>query len=270
MRILAAIVVYHPDLKRLQDNIDAVSSQVDEIALFNNGETKLSDVYPNITILDQQGTNIGVASALNALCDYAWSRGYEWILTLDQDSIVPAGMIDGFRPYLNKTDVALLCPAIHDRNYGSMSYDTGLDNTVDVVDACITSGSLLRLSAWSEIHGFWDELFIDMVDFDLCWSLQEAGFKIVRVNSLFLLHEIGQAQNVRLFGKDNVIYNHPPIRCYYMVRNTIAVGRKHHRRKQCFRWNLKRILLINLFEKDRLRKDKLIIKGLLDGVRNKL
>lgn len=267
MRILSGIVAFHPDLDRLRENISAICHQVDETVVFDNGSTGLAEAFPEMTILGDDGRNLGIATALNRLCNYGKENGYDWILTLDQDSVVPTGFVEGFLPYIADERVAILCPAIRDRNYGSMAYDIGPSNSVDEVDACITSGSLLRISAWESIKGFWEDLFIDLVDFDYCWSLKEAGYRILRVNDLVLYHEIGRAKKVMLLGKENVVYNHPPLRCYYMVRNTIAVGKKHHREKQCFRWNLKRILLINLFEKDRWNKDKMILKGIRDGFR---
>lgn len=270
MRILVGIVVYHPDYHLLGANIDAIRTQVDEVALFNNDAIKLKEIYPDVTILDAQGKNIGIASALNALCHYALDNGYEWILTLDQDSIAPNGMIDAFHPYLSDSEIALICPSIKDRNYGSLDDETLHVDPVTKVDTCITSGSLLRLSAWKKVHGFWDDLFIDMVDFDLCWSLQEAGFTLLRVNGVALDHSIGQGKRVRLFGKDNVAFNHSPQRCYYIIRNSIIVGKKHHRENQCSRWSIKRILIINLYEKSRWKKNKMIVKGIIDGLRFKI
>lgn len=271
MSVVAGIVVYHPDWGRLYDNIKAVQPQVDRIIIFNNGTEDVSSRFPGITVLDQDGANIGIASALNAICLYAIQQGFDWILTLDQDSVAPLGLMDGYVPYLTDSSIALLCPAIRDRNYGSMDYDVNNNSQgADEVDACITSGSLLRLSAWERIHGFWDELFIDMVDFDLCWSLREAGYRILRVNNQSMLHEIGKAKRVSLFGKDNVIYNHSPLRCYYMIRNTLVLGRKHHRQAQCRRWALKRIILINLYEKNRWAKDRMMLKGIFDSFRFKV
>lgn len=268
MRFLAAIVTYNPDPDRLLENIAAIRNQVDAIAIFNNGPSKL-DYLSNVTILDE-GSNMGIAFALNALCKYASLHEFDWILTLDQDSVAPPSLINNYYKYLSDPTVALLCPSIQDRNYGRMTYDYSSDKEVEIVDACITSGSLLRLSAWETIDGFWEELFIDMVDFDLCWSLEEAGYKILRVNNQTLLQEIGKAKKVRLFGKENVIYNHNPKRCYFIIRNTIAVGRKHNRIKQCWRWVIKRILLINLFESNRWSKDKMMAKGIIDGLRFKI
>lgn len=267
MKIIAGIILYHPDVQRLQENIAAVKNQVDAIALWDNGGIIPEFQNDKIIYLTKDSHNIGIASALNGLCQYALDHGYDWILTLDQDSIVPSTLIGSYSKHLDNPEVAMLCPCIQDRNYGSMDYDIGSKNETDEVEACITSASMLRLSAWQEVGGFWDELFIDMVDFDLCWSLREKGFKIIRDNSQTLYHEIGHSKKVCLLGKENVIFNHSPIRCYYNARNTIAVGKKHHKTPKCNRWLIKRILLINLYEHERFKKNWMIFRGIKDGIR---
>lgn len=270
MRILAAIVLYSPDTDRLIDNINAILPQVDGIAFFNNGE-KTSDIFelPGV-VLDSENNNVGIAIALNRLCQFAIDNNYDWILTLDQDSICPEGLVLEYKKYLDNPTIGMICPRILDRNYGSLHYDGQEGAGIEIIDACITSASLLRLSAWQQVGGFWEDLFIDMVDFDMCWSLQEKGFIILRTNQKSLLHEIGHSKRVLFRGEENVIYNHPPIRSYYISRNTIAVGRKHHRLKQCFRWDIKRFILILLFENNRLIKCHLFLKGLIEGFRMKI
>ncbi len=267
MKVLAGIVAFKPDFARLRENLDAIRSQVDAVGIWDNGGLSGFSPEQDVIILSDKGENVGIAAALNGLCAYAEQNGFDWVLTLDQDSIAPTGLISAYSKYCHDETIGLLCPCIHDRNYGAMEYDKGSDQETDTVDTCITSASMLRISAWKKIGGFWDELFIDMVDFDLCWSLQEHGFRIVRVNSQILCHEIGHSRKVRFLGKENVVYNHSPFRCYNIARNTIAVGRKHNRISQCRRWILKRILLINLFESERLKKDRMIIKGIRDGIR---
>jgi len=116
---------------------------------------------------------------------------------------------------------------------------------------------------------FMDDLFIDLVDFDYCWTVLEHGYKILQVNSVVLYHELGHSRKVKLFGKEEAVFNHPPIRSYYMSRSNVIVGRKHKRLNQCMRWQAKRTLLINLYERNRWAKDKMIIKGLIDGIRYK-
>lgn len=267
MKVFAGIVVYYPDFARLSENLNAIRQQVDAIGIWDNGGLSGFTVEEGIIVLSQNGENVGIATALNGLCSYAEQNGYAWILTLDQDSIAPSGLISAYSGYCQDKTIGLLCPCIHDRNYGSMEYDRGSSQETDTVDACITSASMLRISAWKKIGGFWNELFIDMVDFDLCWSLQAYGYRVVRVNNQTLYHEIGHSRKIKFLGKDNVVYNHSPFRCYYIARNTIAVGRRHNRVNQCRRWILKRALLITLFESEKLIKIRMIIKGIHDGIR---
>ena len=267
MKILAGIVLFNPDLDRLKENVQAIKSQVDEVIFFNNGSPVSEGIDNGFLCLDANGRNIGIASALNLLCQYALDHSFDWVLTLDQDSICPEGLIDEYKKYLDDSSIGMLCPCIIDRNYGSCHYDGQLSEGLEDVDACITSGSLIRLSAWQLVTGFWDDLFIDMVDFVICWSLRAHGYRIVRVRAKALFHEIGHSKKVNLFGKEEAVFNHSPIRSYYMARNAVAVGRKHHRLSQCLRWTMKRFLLVNLYEKNRWKKDIQFFKGLIDGIR---
>ena len=266
MRILAGIVLYNPDSERLSQNINAICSQVDGIAIFDNGGGDRLSLSPHIKLLSQQH-NVGIAHALEALAQYAFDSGYDWLLTLDQDSVSPKNLIETYRRYTGDQSVGILCPLVKDRNYGTLDH---VEKETDDLDACITSGSLIRLSAWKKTGGFWEDLFIDMVDFDICWSIRKAGYRIVRVNNLVLLHEIGvNARKVRWHGKEEVVYNHPPLRCYYMIRNSIAVCRQHKRTRQGYKWAIKRWILINRFETDLAAKNKMMMKGFIDSFKLK-
>jgi len=265
MKILAGIVLYNPDPERLTENISAIKGQVDCVAVFDNGagEMALADNSGTIIVLSQNGENVGIATAQNRIFEYALNNGYDWVLTLDQDSCCPENIISEYSKYVNENDVAILCPFVTDRNMQT-KVDDSMPKT-ESVDMCIASGNLVRVSAWQEVGGFWDDLFIDLVDFDFCWSLVEKGYRILRVNSVVLYHELGHSKSVKIFGRGEAVFNHAPVRSYYMTRNTILVGRRHHKQRLCWKWQGKRIFLINLFEKERLKKDKMIIRGLFDG-----
>lgn len=267
MRILAGIVLYNPDNELLNSNINAIRDQVDGLAVFDNGGGSGLILSPDIKLLTCNHTNVGIAYALNALSQYAFDSGYDWLLTLDQDSISPNSLVENFRHYFSDQTIGMLCPLVKNRSYGTLEQ---VDKETDDVDMCITSGSMMRLSAWKKTGGFWNDLFIDMVDFDICWSIREAGYRIVRINKQVLSHQIGfNAKRVRWHGKDEVIYNHPPLRCYYMIRNTIAVCRRHHRITQGYRWVFKRWALINRFETERASKNKMMLKGFIDSFKLK-
>lgn len=261
MRVLAGIVAFNPDAGRLAQNIAAAAPQADGLAVYDNGGLDRSMTGSAAVLGD--GINAGIAAALNGICKYARANGYDWVLTLDQDSVCPEGLVEAYAPYTGDESIGMLCPAITDRGYGSMAYDKGSAETEDV-DACITSASMIRLAAWEKAGGFREDFFIDMVDFDICWTLREKGYRILRVNGKSLLQEIGHSRKVRLFGKDEAVFNHSPLRCYYMARNTLALGKIHNRMRQCRRWVLKRMLLVGLFEEDRCGKMKMMLRGWKD------
>lgn len=265
MRVLAGIVAYQPDFQQLRKNINALEAQVDQIVIWDNGGADGFDRDEDIVVLTDNQRNIGIAAALNRLCEYAEKNGFEWILTMDQDSIIPDNLISNYLRYVGNERVALLCPPVLELNGNHTDITSDVD--AEYVEMCITSGSFLRISAWRQIGGFWDELFIDNVDYDICWSLTENHWKILRVNGLPLCHSLAHSRRVRFLNREEIVFNHSPLRCYYIVRNTIAVGRKHNKKRQCFRWNMKRILLVNLYEKNRWEKNKMMLKGIWDGLR---
>lgn len=262
MKVLAGIVAFRPDPERLLENIEAVRGQVEEVAVFDNGGLDRGILPGEVTVLGE-GTNKGIAAALNALCIHARGQGFDWVLTLDQDSVCPEGLVQAYAPYTEDEGIGLLCPAVRDRGYGSLAYDGGSDGTEEV-DACITSASMIRLQAWRKAGGFREDFFIDMVDFDICWTLKEKGYRLLRINGKALLQEIGHSRKVRLFGKEEAVFNHSPLRCYYMARNTLALGRIHGRGGQCRRWVLKRMLLIALYEKESCSKLRMMRRGWKD------
>ena len=46
------------------------------------------------------------------------------------------------------------------------------------VNMVITSGNIINLSLYKNIEGFNEELFVDFVDFDLCYQIKEKGLII--------------------------------------------------------------------------------------------
>ena len=49
MKVAAGIVLFNPDLKRLEENVCAVKSQVDEIIFFDNGSKNIKEIRKNFT-----------------------------------------------------------------------------------------------------------------------------------------------------------------------------------------------------------------------------
>lgn len=269
--ICAGVVLYNPDIDRLRKNLESIINQVSIVLLQDNGSSNIKEIeelikpWQNVKLINNP-VNKGIAWALNNLCRCALEDQYEWILTLDQDSICPENMIFDFSKYLKNAD--MLCPKIVDKNYGLID---GGNAKIEPVKECITSGCLLKLASWEKIHGFDETMFIDGVDFEFCYRMNQAGMKIYRVNDIVLNHEIGNITVRHFLGFKVIVKNHSAFRKYYIARNTIYFARKN--KQTMIKANLqviKQVLIVILYEKRKLKKISKILKGIKDGYQMKI
>ena len=269
--ILAGITLFQPDMERLKENIDSIINQVDAVVCIDNGSENISDIkmllseYNQIDLVEN-GENVGIARALNQMFEHAQKTGHEWVLTLDQDSVCPDNLICEYKKHFDIEKLGMLCPLLDDRNYGQEESQSG---EIEEVQRCITSAALSPVKVWEAVGGFFEELFIDFVDHDFCAKLQENGYKIVRVNTTHLLHEIGRAQNhnvggVRLF----TTLNHGSFRKYYMARNWYYYIKAHKQvldTKQEWIKYYFFFLKTFFFEDNKIEKWKAMVKGNKDA-----
>ena len=274
---IAGIVIYNPDIGRLEQNINSISPQVDMVVLQNNGIANINDLNQLIAHYDKvvvigDGDNIGIAAALNRLAEYAVIQEAKWLLTLDQDSVCESELIRVYEKYVTEVNIGLITCTITDRNFQYNKEEA--DFQTRYIDNCITSGSYIRLSAWKEIGGFDEKMFIDHVDTDYCYRLRLSGWNIIQTSYKGLLHEVGSnTKRKHLLGKEFVVFNHSPFRCYYIVRNQIYFARKHRdtlvlrksMRIQRTAWT--RWMVYLLYEGNKREKMVAWAKGVRDGYR---
>ena len=274
MRYAAGIVLYNPEINRLKENISAVIVQCEHVYLVDNGSGNIADVKtllerfnPDKLTLLQNEKNEGIAKALNQLGAAAQADGYDWLLTLDQDSVCPSNMIEEYDKCATDEKAGMLCPLIMDRNKGEFVRKIS-EGAVGEVDECITSGSLLRLSVWKELNGFDESMFIDGVDFDICHRIRKAGYKILCIGNVILSHEIGHIEFRRFLFWRVLVKNHSAFRKYYIARNTVYLARKEGTSLvKALLQNVK-LLLINWgYEEDKGAKTRKIVQGTKDGLK---
>ena len=101
-RIMAGIVLFNPNKERLTQNIDAIYPQVDKIVLIDNCSTNGIHIETrkkiDITLI-RNNTNKGIAFALNQIMEYAFGHNFDWVITLDQDSVVSNNLINNWFIY---------------------------------------------------------------------------------------------------------------------------------------------------------------------------
>ena len=271
--VAACIVLYNPDLSRLKENISAIYPQVDFLVLVDNGSQNYSQIaaeygsYEKIALIDLS-CNLGIACALNCACNQAVDKGYKWIITLDQDSVSSEGLVEKYLRYAAELPDAVgqLTCNIVDRNRPVIKQQMQPD--FYEVDWCITSGTCVNLSAWEDVGGFDEKMFIDGVDTDFGLALKRNGYKTIHINFDGLLHEVGKVSKViHLFGSEHPVYNHNAKRRYYITRNSIYLALKYDEismAKTICRV-IGRTFLVLVFEDKKISKLKASLKGIHDG-----
>jgi len=273
VKIAAGIVLHNPDLQRLAENIKSVYSQVEILVLVDNNSFNIEiinniyDRYPKISII-RNNQNLGIATALNQIIEYCIKLGYEWVLTLDQDSVCPDNLISEYLKWIDAEKMAILSPTIIDRNKIDKHFSQTKQSDLEIVDKCITSGSLINAGVWSKIGKFDEVMFIDEVDFEYCQRVIDCGFLIYRANNTKLLHEIGKITIHRFLFWNVTVKNHNSFRKYFMARNVLYVAFKQHSFFVILKAYLRvfKILIVTiLYENDKINKAKSIIKGCRDS-----
>ena len=227
--ICAGIVLYEPDITLLQQNLAAIAPQVQAIILVDNASQNLEQVRAALADVDVtwivNKTNGGIAKALNQMMVAAAGMGFDWMVTLDQDSLSDAAMVANMTPAM-ADGVIMVAPRVIDMAFAPSVKEDSAEDFEDI-DRCITSGALTRVSAVTSIGGFDERLFIDQVDNEICLRAVSRGYRIVRSNHALLHQRYGESGVRRRVLWRVVSYHmYSPMRVYYQQRNLIYMCKK--------------------------------------------
>lgn len=270
--IYVGIITYNPNIERLNENINAVIDGAEIIIVDNNSEN-INDIeyiinkYPNIKII-KNSKNLGIAKALNQAMEYGYMNSYDWMLTLDQDSVCPFEYINKMSNIFNvEKKIGIVAPTIIDRNTGIVGHK--INNMYKLVRTCISSGSFVNIKAWKDIGGYDESMFIDSVDFEFCYRMRKNKYKILQTSDIKLLHEIGNRRNYKFLFWKVKVNGHSAFRKYYIARNNIYYPLKHNLWLHFLRGNFRNLLLlisVLLYEEDKVNKYESILKGWKNGL----
>lgn len=280
-KICAVVVTFHPS-DSFPANLGTLAKQCGKVIVVDNGSSGESvkflldaEAVPGIKLI-RNGSNLGIAAALNIGIKRALADGYDWIATFDQDSNITPGFFSGllgvYQKCPNRESVAVIAPQLFypESNESELNPADALSEFVSIRSA-ITSGSLIRAEVFAKI-GYYDEpMFIDYVDYDFCLRMQKAGWQIIRANHVLLHHRLGAAEKHSFLGREISIKSHSAWRRYYITRNRVIVYRRYGLTFPAwclhdFGWFFLELGKVLVFEKDKPAKLKSILKGLWHGI----
>ena len=255
-RVLAIVVGYRPQEALLAQSIESYAPQVDKVLLWQN--SPISFAHPKVELCGD-GCNRGISPALNYARERALSEEYDYLLTMDQDSVW-----EDFSAYLSMAleapEPALLGPYVNKEPVGK-SFEASL---LLITSGMLVSAPLLRLL------GPWREDFaVDALDVDYVLRAAAMGIPAYRVGAGCLHQQFGQRHKVGLFH----VYDYSPDRLYAIYRNHLLLFRQYGKVAEpvkqmfCQRWFGSRPIRILLGEKQRWSKFKSILRGIRDSRR---
>jgi len=278
-KVSGVVVLYNPKVDFLR-NINSYIDGLDSLLIVDNSDQPTSDHQAlvaqhfgnNVHYVKNQ-KNEGIAKALNQGAQFAIERNCQWLLTMDQDSSFRSNsfkhLIEAL-DHVSSTDVGILSAVHVSKNL--MPRISG--QAQEYIKKTMTSGNLLNLHSYLACGEFEEKLFIDYVDHDYNLRLRRLNYKMIRVNSCLLDHNLGEISihNFLLFKIKTTNHNH--VRRYFITRNRLYVIFKHFWIDPVFclkefknYWS--ELLKIVFIEDDKIRKVRAIVSGTLDWMNGK-
>lgn len=215
------IVTYNPEQKLLYNNISALRKQFDNVLIVDNGSknlteiTRLSREFGHVDVIPLN-KNKGIAFALNTGLKVAQKNRFDWILTMDQDSIIPDNLTTCYEHILKEyNNIGLL---------GWLSKNNNGYNPKNVY-FLITSGCLTNVKAATEVGGWDNDLFVHQVDFDFSLKIHRE-YKVMATDNVKLYHELGKKTEIK-DSNYSQFRDHSSSAYYYIIRNCIVLFKRY-------------------------------------------
>lgn len=279
MNIAGVVILYHPDITKTIEYINSYASQLNKLYIFDNSaqpcmfiSKDLADLKISIEYIST-GTNEGISKRLNKAVEKALQEGYDFLLTMDQDSGFEQ---DVFEQYLrlvdnyNKDNVAQFGVNCDPKHIPVSDIPLNLDSL-------ITSGTILNLSGCKEIGNFDEKLFIDFVDVEYSLRASYLGYQNIMFTNIVMNHSIGFLKLGRSLKNFKITPRilHSPIRVYYIIRNGLylyfKVNHIDKKARKLILFDHMKMLKNDFLYNDHLGRVYLnAMQGIYDFLRNKM
>lgn len=288
--VCGVIVTYHPSAEMLEALVRAVRPQLSQLVIVDNGSNfDFSTLLAaTSTELIELGDNYGIAHAQNVGIDHARSKGAEFVLLMDQDSVPAPDMVNALLDAVrNLTErghrVAAAGPSYLDQRQGEAAAFVYLDglklkrractdpNGTVEADFLIASGCLIPMHVLDIVGPMVEELFIDYVDIEWGLRAREKGYLSYGVFPARMQHTLGDEW---VDFRDRRIPVHSPLRHYYHARNAIWLCRQtwiSNQWRVVLVWRvIRQALFFSVFVPQRLAHARMMALGIWHGVRNRM
>lgn len=271
--VAGAVILYNSE----NDTVDTIQTYLEQVeklyvvdnsSLPNHALISALKAYPHVHYHSLVG-NKGIAAALNWAAQKAILDEFSLLLTMDDDTRTPPEMVNQMIDFWNSypSEIGILSGVHHNKKD---------DKIFRPLMFTLTSGNLLSLTAYQEIGGFNNDLFIDHVDHEFGLRLNASGYQVIELPFIRLDHKLGYSRHIKIgsfvLGKYGT---HSPIRLYYFTRNGIYLSYKYCKTNPEFVWTVFKEILKKGFksiilDNNRLKGIHMLQKGIKDGLTGRL
>lgn len=279
--VCAVIVTYFPD-EGFEGRLQTILAQVARLLVVDNTPDAVPLSQGMITSWGERlhyianHNNRGVAAALNQGLEYASQINCKWLLTLDQDTQWYPDMVATLLQVheVCEPEAVVIGGNYFDSQNHQLKVPIGGETECLEQTTVITSGSLVDVGVARAVGGFREDYFIDQVDHEFCLRVRAHGYRVVISRKPVMEHSVGEPGGTRL-PLLGILPNHPPLRKYYIARNTVVTVAEYWNREPdwCLRRSVRLLLgllLMATLEKQRIAKVRAFAAGFMDGMRRSM
>jgi len=278
--ISSVTVTFNPDILCLEKQFLSLQGQIDSAFIIDNGSRnyeEIKDLAEKFNfVLINLSENMGLSHAQNIGIENAISRGAEYLLLLDQDSVLSANFISAMSKMYTQYNVGILGPSFYDphtnefywgTNYiGPFIKRTPIEEITDVTYV-IASGSFFSSEVYEKVGKMEEALFVDYIDVEWALRAKKLGYRVAMTNQASMAHTIGDSR-LNLLGRK--ISVHSPMRRYFLVRNSFFMIRKPYipvgyKIREVF-LNFARAAISLILNKEKKKTLMMIFYGISDGL----
>ena len=153
MKLAGAVILYNPP-ENIIENILTYINDIEKLYIFDNSHQKkiiIPDKILNKSEYFHSGNNEGIARRLNQAMANAKKDGYDYLLTMDQDSSFKKGELEIYKQLINEENDKPLISMYGVRYFelNKFNVETKINNQI-----LITSGSIINISIALKLKGF--------------------------------------------------------------------------------------------------------------------
>lgn len=224
--VLGVVIVYHPDVELLKENVNAFINLIDKLLIWDNTPkgcvNKLNEfIQHDKVVYKSVGENIGISKALNYAWRYADKEGFNYLLTMDQDSVWHDFCKFKHRVMEKNEKELCICGPCAYTNLVERPLKSGFET----FRWQITSGMLIKIELLNRIGGYNESFVVDCVDIELCLRAKSKGFNSYYCYDGFLVQQYGTPSKTMFLGKERNYTFYSPFRVRGIIGGHILLYR---------------------------------------------